>query len=171
LRCLAALLVIAVISHFTLVATLPYLVMHVVSTRVASLIGGNSILYAPRITADDRVVPMPSPDLLYTLCLFDLGKHSLLVRADMPDTYGSVAMYASNSDAFQVIDGHDAAGHRIEVALVGPDGSPPAQLPPAARVVRAPTARGLIMFRIFLDSPQDVERLTAIQHTAYCQPF
>ena len=68
-----------------------------------------------------RRVVMPSPDLLYATCRMDLSQGPLRIQAD-PKTprYWSIALYASNSDNFFVLNDRQANGQPVDLWLVGP---------------------------------------------------
>jgi len=100
--------------------------------------------------AAQRRIVMPSPDLLYAVCRFDLSQAPLRIRADpkLPG-YWSVALYGANSDNFFVVNDRQLAGRPLDLVVTSA-GPVPAVLPPGARRVVAPSARGLVLMRVLV---------------------
>lgn len=159
---LALFLALALAANLATVAALPRLINAYVMYRIEQLAGGaNRALPAPRADASARTVVRPSPDLLYTACVFDLADGPLRITAPVQDRYVSVSGFAADtSNFFAINDGDiepDAAGRKrfdIVVARAGATG-----LPAGARVVTAPSERGLILFRSLITRDADVPAL------------
>ena len=81
----------------------------------------NGAFFPPMTDHTARRVVMPSPDLLYALCSFDLSAGPWRIQAD-PRTpqYWSVALYAANSDNFWVGNDAEAHGRPLDVLLLRP---------------------------------------------------
>jgi len=150
-----ALLALAAAVHLAAVWALPRAIMW----RLAS--GGSSnmpseggVLLPPMTDHTQRRVVMPSPDLLYAICSYDLATRPLRLRADpkLP-TYWSIALYAANSDNFFVLNDRQAGGQPVDLLLVGPGGATPPDLAKGTRVVATPSARGLVLMRVLVSDP------------------
>lgn len=154
LRRAAALLLLAAAVHALAVWAAPRLIMHRVLSQLPPLQDGQPVL-PPMTDHLQRRVVMPSPDLLYALCPFDLSRQALRVRADPAAApgYWSLALYGSASDNVHVLNDRTAAGRAVDLLLLGPDA--PAAAPAAAgvQVVRMPTARGLLLMRVLVSDP------------------
>ncbi len=111
---LAALL--AATVHISAVFLTPRLIMHRVIDTVAG--EGAQPYWPPPIDHTHRRVVMPSPDLLYAVCAYDLSDGSLRIRLDGTyPRYWSIALYNSNSDNFLTLSG-DAIGERgVDVTI------------------------------------------------------
>lgn len=152
LRRAAALLLLAVAVHLLAVWAAPRLIMHRVLSQLPQ--DGQPVL-PPMTDHLQRRVVMPSPDLLYALCPFDLSRRALRVQAD-PATapgYWSLALYSSVSDNVHVLNDRAAAGRPVEMLLLGPDAPAAASATPGVQVVRMPTARGLLLMRVLVSDP------------------
>ena len=92
-------MLIAAIVHVASLRLLPRLIMlHTMSAIARS--GANTILHPPRSSASSRRVVRPSPDLLYSICVYDLRAADGAVRVsihDMPDTYWSVSVFDADT--------------------------------------------------------------------------
>src|SRR5436190_20112011 len=89
-------LVLASAVHWLAVTMGPDLIMWRALGKVAQG-KANSISHGERATAESRAIVKPSPDLLYSTCVFDVSKRPLKIVTGAPaDTYWSVALYADN---------------------------------------------------------------------------
>lgn len=163
--------------HLLAVWALPRLIMHRVLTTTPAELGARNdaqaaatVYFPPMTDAAQRRIVLPSPDLLYAVCRFDLARAPLRVRADpkLPG-YWSVALYAANSDNFFAVNDRQLAGQPLDLVVVGTQGSTPSALPPGARVVVAPSARGLVLMRVLVaDYAAERERVEAARRTLRC---
>jgi uncharacterized membrane protein len=170
-RAAAVFVLIAALANVLTVSAAPWLINAVVMHKIAQAAGGvNRALAAPRADAAARTVVRPSPDLLYTACVFDVSERALRISGPVPDSYASVAGFAADTSNFFALD--DAA------VAVGADGRKrfsvllsaiPVPAPPGTRVVVAPSARGLILFRTLITSDTDLPRLREIQAQQKCE--
>jgi uncharacterized membrane protein len=183
------LLAVAAAVHLLAVWATPRLVMHRLTAAV--LPGERSgVVLPPATDHTQRRVVMPSPDLLYAACALDLSERPMRIRADLRTPhYSSIALYAANSDNFFVVndlqarsrlvddaqgrpaDGDD--GPRVDLVLLGP--KPYAQapaMPPGARTVTAPSAKGLLLMRVLVaDAATDLPAADAARATLRCEPL
>lgn len=165
--------------HFTVVWAAPRLILRQVISVVSRRVGINAALHSSKPTAASRDVVLPSPDLLYTICAFDVSAHPVKLTAIVPeDTYWSLSLYADNTDNFFVVNDRKVAGKPITVNLVGPDSGQASAEPiavalntdafQAALFVRSPSKRGIALFRILVDREERLEALREMQKRAAC---
>lgn len=138
--------------------------------------GVNVLLPSPRPDANARTVVRLSPDLLYSACVFDLRDGPLRISAPVPDSYFSVSGFAADTSNFFAFNDRnaqvDAEGRRfIDIALThGADQTSP--LPAGVQRVEAPSARGVILFRILIPEESAVSELRAdFQARQRCEPL
>jgi uncharacterized membrane protein len=164
-------LALAAATHLLAVWALPRVVMQRVLSS-APVTSPQGVYFPPLTDHDQRRIVMPSPDLLYATCTFDLRERPLRIRAD-PKTpnYWSIALYASNSDNFFVLSDRDAAGHPVDLVL-STAGAAPTQLPAGARPVIAPSARGLLLMRVLVgDYAAERDVAEPARRTLRCEPL
>ena len=169
------LLITAVTVHLAAVWATPRLIMNRVmnAPMVTDLKPVRGAVFPPAVDATSRRVVMPSPDLLYSLCVYDLSKGPLRITARPAlDTYWSVALYADNSDNFFVQNDRQTGKAALDLWLVaeGANASAPA-VPAGARVVVSPSRRGLLLMRV-LTANYEAEKtlLEAARRTLQCEP-
>jgi len=80
---IATLLITAVLAHLLTVWAVPHLIMQVLMNgpMAQKMNMHNQAAFPPPVNAQSRTVVMPSPDLLYSVCVFDLADGPVRVRA------------------------------------------------------------------------------------------
>ncbi|MES2883385.1 MAG: DUF1254 domain-containing protein [Pseudomonadota bacterium] len=136
--------------------------------------GINVALPAPRADASARTVVRPSPDLLYTACVFDLSDGPLHVTAPVQDGYVSVSGFGADSSNFFAVNDRsaqsDTEGRKHFDLLLTRGGSVSA--PVGARVIVSPSTRGLVLFRSLIPDEAALPKLTAdYQVNQRCDPL
>jgi uncharacterized membrane protein len=168
---IGATLALATAVHLLAVWAVPRVIMgRVLSAAQPEKTTG--VFLPPMTDASARRIVMPSPDLLYATCAFDVGTRPLRIRADPKSPrYWSIALYADNSDNFFVINDREAAGKPIDIVLIGPKAYPQAPaLPAGASVIDAPSARGLLLMRVLVaDYAADKSVVEAARSTLRCE--
>ncbi len=163
-------LALAALIHWAAIAYAPSLIM----SRAMSALGArstNHIKHGERATAASRTIVKPSPDLLYSQCVFDVSRHPLKVTTAAPtDTYWSAAFYAANTDNFFVLNDTQAKGQPATIVLMGPGQTVPPQ-PEGIRIVTAPTTRGIVLFRTLINDDAREAELDQQRRAANCEPM
>lgn len=163
---------IAAATHLLALWAVPRLIM----ARAMAAIAGESPpapVLPPLTDHTQRRIVMPSPDLLYATCVWNVAERPLRIRADLRGPgYGSLALYAANSDNFFVVNDRQAAEGSLDLWLIGPQPYAGAVAPPAGvRTVTAPSARGLLLMRVLVGDPaRDLPAAEAARATLRCEP-
>jgi uncharacterized membrane protein len=141
-------------------------------SRVVSVAAGDAngkILFRDRVTSDSRQVVRPSPDLLYSICTFDVTRYPLKITTGAPtDTYWSVSFFAENTDNFHVLNDGQAQGKSATILLIGQG----QKIPPQAEtvtVVSAPTTTGLVLFRTLISDDARLAEIDQQRRVAKCE--
>lgn len=169
---IAAVALIAVATHFAVFGGIPYVIMSRVMTRAAAQAGGtNAAVSGGRLpTAADRRIVRPSPDLLYTYCVFDVGDGPVLIGGTPSRAYWSMALYASNTDNFFVLDDRQAAGDSAMVVLSSHEMLP--RIPAgykSLQVIEPPSRKGLALFRYLVLDDSDLASAREMQRAVVCR--
>jgi uncharacterized membrane protein len=168
---IAATLAIAVVVHIATLLALPRLIMMRTMSAITRLVAANTMLYPPRPTSRSRGVVRPSPDLLYSICIYDLTAANGALRVsthDMPDTYWSVSIFDANTDNFYALNDRQAGNGAASFLLVAPGSPPPNDRLP---VVTAQTSRGIVLFRTLIDHEDRLAEIDAGRRNADCSPY
>lgn len=168
---IVATILIAVAVHAATVVTLPRLIMLRTMAGMSRNAGVNTMFHGPRPTSRSRGVVRPSPDLLYSSCVYDLAAAHGAVRvhaAGMPSTYWSVSAFDADTNNFYVINDRQAKSGGVDFLIIARrafvDGT---RLP----VVVAPTNRGIVLFRTLINDETRVAEIDAARHHARCEPY
>ncbi len=160
--------VVAVVVHVITVIVIPYDIMNDTMTKRFTY-PANAVLHGAPKTAEDRGVVRPSPDLLYSICLYDVSKYPLRFTALVPDSYWSISGFASNTDNFFAINDQQIKSNPAEVLLVGKDMSYEDVDVGNAEVVVAPSDKGIVLFRVLITSVDELDELIKVQKQASCK--
>jgi uncharacterized membrane protein len=149
-----------------------WIVMHGPSSQALNMY--NQAAFPPPVDAKSRGIVLPSPDLLYSLCVFDVSKGPVRVTADPQlKSYWSIALYGANSDNFFVINDRAAGTRPVDLWLVSPKGNAPSPaVPPGSRVIVVPSSSGLLLMRV-LTGNYEVEKtvIEPARRTLACTPI
>jgi uncharacterized membrane protein len=159
----------AALIHWAVVAYTPSVIMW----RVMALMGkdSNTIAHTERPTAASRRIVKPSPDLLYSACVYDVSRRPLKVTTAAPqNTYWSVALYASNTDNFFTLNDRQANGQPATILIIGQGQTIPPQAE-GTTVVSAPTSRGVVLFRTLINDETRLAEIDEQRRAAKCDPM
>ena len=162
---------IAIIAHFAFHIGAPYLIMSRAMSGIAKRAGGfNAPLSTHLPNAASRDIVKPSPDLLYTACAFDIREGPVLIGGTPSQAYWSVALYASNTDNFFVINDRQAQGGPafVVISTARMRDRIPAERQ-SLKVVEPPSDKGIVLFRYLVLDRQDLAKAEAAQRTAVCR--
>jgi len=161
-------LVLTVVFHVSTVKAYPYYIMVKLSKSSPGTI--NTITHSPRVDETARRVVRPSPNLLYSVCGYDVGEGPVRLTAPIPeDTYWSLSIFAVNTDNSFVINDRQVKSDKIEVILVDKGETVPD--PGDAIVVEAKTIKGAVLFRMLIPDESRLDELISIQKQAKCEPI
>ena len=164
------LLILAFASHVITLWAYPYVILSVVNNKVLKKSGGevNKPVHHSLITAKQRTVVMPSPDLIYSFICFDVSDGALRIKAPVPsDTYWSLAFYGSNTDNFYHINDSQSDRNPVDILLLGPDTCHPKTHD--AKVIIAPSKKGVILARLLVKDPGKLDDLVEMQKQLSCK--
>lgn len=147
-----ALLVTVVLVHLAAVWVAPRLIMYVVmhGPQAKTMDMKNNAVFPAHVTAASRSIVLPSPDLLYSVCVFDVSDGPVRVTANpgLP-SYWSIALYAANSDNFFVINDRNAKDKPVDLWLVSEGANTQGQaVPEGSTVIVSPSKSGLLLMRV-----------------------
>ncbi|MEI7513961.1 MAG: DUF1254 domain-containing protein [Betaproteobacteria bacterium] len=170
-----SLLVTAVLAHLLTVWAAPRVIMQVLmhGPQAQTMNMHNQAAFPEPVSARSRSVVMPSPDMLYSVCAFDLSEGPVRIQtAPVLTNYWSVALYASNSDNFFVRNDRQAQGEAIDLWLVPDTGDNQGHaIAPGAEVVVSPSRQGFLLMRVLTsDYARESMVLETARRTLRCNP-
>jgi len=131
---------IAIAVHFSAVWAVPRVMMWKLFDSFRQSADGapgpQTPVLPPLADATARRVVMPNPDLLYGLCVLDLERGPVIVRADPKlSTYWSIALYSSNSDNFFVLNDREAGQRPVALRISATADQPESIVAPSKKVL------------------------------------
>ena len=112
--------------------------------------------HAPRLREDNQTIVRASPDILYSVCVYDVSDGPVVVEAPWPadGNYTSVSFYDARTNNFAVFSDRDGDASPVGIVLTG--NADTAEVPAGFHAVSAPTSRGLILYRRVIDADTDM---------------
>lgn len=166
----AAVLSLAVIIHIIAIFAVPNVIMGTLISRAGEANGVNTIFHGKRADATSRQIVRPSPDLIYSMCVFDLSNGPVTLAAPIPtDTYWSLSAFDDNTNNFFVVNGRQITTDHVEFVLARDSYQAPAV--GGAPVILSPSTTGVVLFRTLIQSEDRFEALDEVRKQATCAPL
>lgn len=166
----AAVLSLAVIIHIVGIFAVPNVIMGTLISRAGDTNGVNTIFHVPRADASSRQVVRPSPDLVYSMCVFDVSDGPIKLTAPIPaDTYWSLSAFDDNTNNFFVVNDRQLTTDQVEFVLARNTYQSAAV--GGAPVILSPSNTGVVLFRTLIQSEDRLEALNAVRKQASCAPL
>jgi uncharacterized membrane protein len=162
-----ATILLAILVHIALVSYIPYKAMDTVMNVRFKDLPRNTLIPSPPTTEQSRNVVRPSPDILYSICMYDVSQKPLLFTCTLPEGYWSASFYADNTDNFYVINDRQAKSKMVEILLVGKN--TPVPDAGGAIVVKAQGDKGLALIRMIVPDERSLPGLLELQIKASCR--
>ena len=145
---------------------IPYVVSHRALSDIRKRAAANVLIHRPPNTADNCRIPMAIADAMMSICVFDVTKCPLRIRATIPrGLYWSISSYASNTDNFFVMnDTQTSEPTGEQVAIVLQKSAQGYQPRGGEIVVDAPSNTGIVIIRMAVSDPTNLTELTGLSH-------
>ncbi|MEO1044600.1 MAG: DUF1254 domain-containing protein [Pseudomonadota bacterium] len=128
----------------------------------------NRMTYSPLINATARDIVRPSPDLIYSVCPFDLHKAPLRIHAEpVPDHYWSLTIFDDETNAVYVRSDRDTGGEPIDIIVGRFD-----QLGNRnGEKVQMPGNKGIALIRVLMKDRGEFDQIDPIRQKSLCEPI
>jgi len=151
--------------HLSLVAA-PFALMRVAMNRLGASGRVNSFSHGAPTRAESQFVVRPSPDLLYSTCVYDRSSGPVLVDVPaIPDHYWSISIFDARTDVAAVRSDRDTGGAPARLALVAPGTT----APPGYQAIALEHARGIALIRILVSGDADYRAVDPLRQLASCR--
>jgi uncharacterized membrane protein len=165
-------LVLAAGLHGLIVWLIPHAITFAFVRRVGREVGYNTVLTSPLPTHQARSVVALSPDLLYAVSVFDVSAGPVRISARRPPGYWSLSLYDRNSDNFFRTNDNEIKGDTVELILTpGPADAGIKAKFPAAIYVQTPRSTGVMLSRILVLDPANMQAERDAQSSVRCGPL
>ena len=138
---------------------------HVVMAKAMQKLGAggvNTMRHQGLPNAENRWIVRPSPDLAYSICVFDLATGPVAIDAFVPpQRYWSLSVFDANTDnIFSVNDRAVKGGrHALTLSKDGTGGS-----------LAVPGGKGIALIRILVTDAEDLAAIDALRRRSTCAP-
>jgi uncharacterized membrane protein len=128
----------------------------------------NMFFHGRAPTHKSRQIVMPSPDLVYSSCVYDLSAGPLRMSGVLPPAghYWSLSLYAHNTDNYFVLNDRELTNRRFDVTMHPPG----AGVADTKTTVTSPSMTGIALIRMIERKSDDLAIIQASQHSTSCQP-
>lgn len=127
----------------------------------------NQWIHARRAGAHSRTVVRPSPDLAYSICVYDLSRGPVRITTAGWDDYMSLSLYADNGDNYFVVNDRQSP-QGVDLVLIR-KGEPRPSGP--LMVVESPSTRGVAAQRRLAPSETRFADADAARQGDVCAPL
>jgi uncharacterized membrane protein len=126
--------------------------------------GPNTFHHGRAPTHKARQIVMPSPDLVYSSCVYDLAAGDLVISGSLPPEghYWSLSLYAHNTDNYFVLNDRELPARSFSVTLSRK------RRGKAASIV-SPTRTGIALIRMIQRRQDDLPIIQAAQQSIRCE--
>jgi uncharacterized membrane protein len=157
-------LIIAGLAYYATVFATPYAVL--LGVKINSDATLNQPVYSRVIDETERRVVMPNPDFLYVAMGYDVRKHPVRITGSMPDsTYASVALYASNTENYFVVNDRQLPQKKFDIILAKEEDESLPSKYPDSEIVYAKSTLGTVLMRMLITTPEEIPHLKNIQQS------
>jgi len=158
---------VAVLTYQATLLATPFALMRLAAAKAGKGMPVNEFRFGPMTTAENQTIVRPSPDLSYSLCIFDVSKGPVLVRAEpIPGRYWSVSVFDARTDVATVISDRDTSAKPAMLAIIRAG----QQIPAGYAPVRVAYDKGVVLLRILLASKTDFPDVDVLRRKSYCRP-
>lgn len=164
MRWLGPVLLAALVAVGTYAATLwatPYGMMAKAMEKLGT--GGINVMRHQGLpTAENRWIVRPSPDLAYSICVFDLSMGPVKIDAFVPPRrYWSLSVFDANTDNIFSVNDRAVEGGRYALTL---------SKGAARGSLVVPGGKGIALIRILVTDAQDLASIDALRRRSTCAP-
>jgi uncharacterized membrane protein len=127
--------------------------------------GPNTFRHGRAPTHKSRQIVMPSPDLVYSSCIYDLAAGDLVIAGELPPMghYWSLSLYAHNTDNYFVLNDRELPARRFSITV-----SRKGRAGAGSGNVESPTRTGIALIRMIQRKQDDLPIIQASQQSISC---
>jgi uncharacterized membrane protein len=165
---IAATVILTIVIHVVTVIAIPYGISALGLKKIQAKYNYkiNILYHPPPVNSENKFVPFPNPDSLYSFCAYDVSDRPLRISANIPDSYWSLSLYEKNMDNYFVINDKQIKTRQAEIILTGMNNAISDQ--GSTKIVISPTETGFLFIRLLIEDSDKLDELRNIQKQAKC---
>ena len=159
----------AMVSHLLLLFSTPSLIMSMMAHRLSEAeISVHQFSLSPRVSPDYQPVVRPSPDLAYSICLFDTSTGPVHISGTPWTGYASLSVFDMNTNNVYVTSLDEALNYPHGVIVTGEAELPGSVAPDLPRLT-LPSQKGLALIRRLAPSQALYDEVARISQGDVCE--
>lgn len=129
--------------------------------------GPNTFRHGRAPTHNSRQIVMPSPDLVYSSCVYDLAAGALVITGELPPEghYWSLSLYAHNTDNYFVLNDRELPARAFSIVVCRKGHG---KRSAGATIVESPTRTGIALIRMIQRKTDDLPMIQVSQQSIRC---
>jgi len=167
---LVAGIVLGVIVYRGILYAVPIRLMLLAERRMLKLRNNatNTFFHGRGPRPNARQIVMPSPDLIYSSCIYDLSRGALRMSGALPPAghYWSLSLYAHNTDNYFVLNDRELPQRQFDITVHPPMSRATGD---GAGIVKSPSMKGIALVRMIQRRPDDLPLIQAAQQSIRCE--
>ena len=172
---LAAILILAALTHFVVILAIPLVAERDAYARVAELGPSPTTYSLPPATPSERRFAFADPAVASAVCRFDLSRGPFRVRAPLGRAgFASLSFHSRRGAVFYALTDRAAAHGKMEAVIATPDqlraliAQDDEDDPSEDLRIVSPTPEGFVVARVFSESPDLTPAADAEAGTLAC---
>lgn len=157
-----------VVSYRQTLSRVPIRIMDIAEKRMLSSRVGeaNSFRHGQPPNHETQQIVMPSPDLIYSSCVYDLSAGDLAISGTLPPDghYWSLSLYAHNTDNFFVLNDRELPSRSFSIVVRRKERGGASSV----AVAESPTQTGIALIRMIQRKADDLPVIRASQQSIRC---
>lgn len=129
----------------------------------------NTLVHGQPVTPASRGVVRPSPDLVYSICVYDLEAGPVEIAMTRFDAYHSLSLYDARTNNYYTVNDRQYAGSEKRMRLVAEEDGAVADAN-AVETVVSPTRQGVALIRRLASPKPLLNSALEIRQKDSCQP-
>ena len=129
----------------------------------------NTLVHGQPVTPASRGVVRPSPDLVYSICVYDLETGPVEIAMTRFDAYHSLSLYDARTNNYYTVNDRQYEGDQIRVRLVADEDAAITGANPFETVV-SPTRQGVALIRRLASPAILLDSALKIRQQDSCRP-
>ncbi len=167
-------LILGGLVHVVVVLGVPFFAPRDAWTQIGELGPHFRMNIIPAAEPGRETLPLLDPALSHAVCRFDLDSGAVRLRARLPDTYWSVALFDRSGTNVYNLNDRAAEGRPIDMVIAGPEQVAQLRETPTVASINAiliewPTREGFALLRVFVPSSSLAPEVDAALNAATCE--
>ena len=161
------------IIHIAIIFLVPTYSTRDAWTAVGRFGDDNQFHILPRVEPGTEALPYLDPTMAYAVCRYSLSKGPIRMRATLPDTFWSLALFDRRGRNIYSLNDRSAEESVLDLVVATPVQNAEVKETPRASlesaiIIESPATSGFALLRVFVSDPTLAEPAAAALRGAQC---